>query len=553
MYLARGYDRAIWSCPAPVDFNARIATLSSWLRECIDKHPQCGQTLPPNSPVAARVLEVFDEHGDPHLRLASTSDLDLYKTPYMVLSHCWGGVKIESSTTPANVNEYYTSIDICKLPKSFREAVQITRSLGLRYLWIDSLCIIQGSEEDWERESGKMAYIFRGATLTLSASTAHNSKEGCGISIIPQSATQLTVTTKTAPGRRVHIAIRSYGESEPRHAMSDIFRFAPVHKRAWIFQEKVLSHRILHATHSQFVYQCATHIETEDSIVHRTSESGYSFWEVLSSHKPEHVVRSINLHGTSTDVRYRWWHWAADYMERALTKTEDKYAAIAGVTALYQDLMGDEPVLGLWRRDLVLHLAWWLNGIHGSGKIEPSKEESIARRPSWTWLSYRHGTIRPVLASEVDWHTMATPATGTLPTTPSPLLYRAQVLEINIRWTGRPLVSSPSRTILKLRGYRHRFPRLTQQTGGRLTMDDTFIPAHKDHSMYEVFALFAMKAEGTLITTPTQLNIVWLVIEATGVEKEYRRVGNYVTWCDYMPKKRIDEQFPGTLEDTVLV
>lgn len=65
------------------------------------------------------------------------------------------------------------------MPKTFRDVVQITRELGLRYLWIDSLCIIQDDHEDRVRESARMGQVYEGPRLTIAASQAHNSTEGC--------------------------------------------------------------------------------------------------------------------------------------------------------------------------------------------------------------------------------------------------------------------------------------------------------------------------------------------------------------------------------------
>src|SRR4051794_22873221 len=84
-----------------------------------------------------------------------------------------------ATTTKATKSTRLKSIPLVKLPKSFREAVFITRRLGYLYLWIDSLCIVQDDKEDWQQESAKMADIYENAALTIAASDSADSHKGC--------------------------------------------------------------------------------------------------------------------------------------------------------------------------------------------------------------------------------------------------------------------------------------------------------------------------------------------------------------------------------------
>jgi hypothetical protein len=210
------------------------------------------------------------EHGQLRIRLVSTQALDLHRVSYVVLSHCWGGVDIESETTRHNVAQYHDNIEIETLPKTFREAIEIAYAIGIPYIWIDSLCIIQKDNEDFKREAAKMASIFQGSTFTISATSAQNSLQGCGISNILEPAIQFTTKPDRLSNKPNLIAFRETTLWKSEYSMRDVLRDSPVHTRAWILQEKVLSRRILHATHSLFIWQCATHIETEDGLVRKS-------------------------------------------------------------------------------------------------------------------------------------------------------------------------------------------------------------------------------------------------------------------------------------------
>ena len=115
----------------------------------------------------------------PSFLLTSNTSLAEPRVKYTALSHCWGKTKTLRLTH--DTYDAYTGLEgirISDLPATFRDAVSITRRLGVRYLWIDSLCIIQDSKEDWNLQSGQMAAIYTHAWLTLAAAASASSVAG---------------------------------------------------------------------------------------------------------------------------------------------------------------------------------------------------------------------------------------------------------------------------------------------------------------------------------------------------------------------------------------
>jgi len=112
-----------------------------------------------------RVIDVGegeDYSSHPFLRISNSRSVGVYTT----LSWCWGSTK-PLTTTKGTLKARTEKMPMNSLPKTFQDAVVITRSLGIQYLWIDALCIIQDCEEDWKIQSSEMARIYKNSFLTI--------------------------------------------------------------------------------------------------------------------------------------------------------------------------------------------------------------------------------------------------------------------------------------------------------------------------------------------------------------------------------------------------
>ena len=119
--------------------------LTSWLSECSLNHPLC---KPIRGLLPKRLIKVDGED----LKLIYTEEITDSNLEYATLSHCWGEVEC-TLTTKSSEKSHQEKMDFNKLQRSFQDAIQITRQLGLPYLWIDSLCILQGDQLEWESET----------------------------------------------------------------------------------------------------------------------------------------------------------------------------------------------------------------------------------------------------------------------------------------------------------------------------------------------------------------------------------------------------------------
>jgi hypothetical protein len=154
-----------------------LAMISKWISECKLHHPKCRYHV--SNWVPSRLLEVVSSDKGEAVRLIETSSMNTQE-PYTALSHVWGGATElpPLKTLNSNYDSMLSGIEMLKLSNNFVDAIEVTRQLGLRFLWIDSLCIIQDNAEDWAQEAATMHMVYKNAEFTIAATIAESSHSG---------------------------------------------------------------------------------------------------------------------------------------------------------------------------------------------------------------------------------------------------------------------------------------------------------------------------------------------------------------------------------------
>jgi hypothetical protein len=147
-----------------------------WISNCISSHDQCRLDGYQQLPKLARILDVGTDDQIRSVKLRDRDEVPL-QAVYMTLSHCWGGLQI-TRLTADSYKDFRSGINLDTLPKTFQDAVCLTRNLGVRYLWIDSLCIVQDSEEDWRLQAAEMGSIYRHSWCNIAATGAKDGRDG---------------------------------------------------------------------------------------------------------------------------------------------------------------------------------------------------------------------------------------------------------------------------------------------------------------------------------------------------------------------------------------
>jgi hypothetical protein len=226
---------------------AYLDILRLWISDCDECHEKCPP--PANGPLPTRLIYLGSKD-DPIIRIYTPQPNDSLK--YIALSHPWGP-EPHFCTYQSNIEEYKKSISYQKLPATFQHTINITRQLGIQYLWIDSICIIQGEDGDFDQEAKKMEEVYSSAYCVLAASYA---KSQCDGFIKPRTEDREFLTL----GRRDKVAVYlcQFIDDFGAHVLE-----SPLNKRGWVLQERALARRTIYFTDKQTYWECGGGVRCE--------------------------------------------------------------------------------------------------------------------------------------------------------------------------------------------------------------------------------------------------------------------------------------------------
>ena len=294
---------------------------------------------------------------------------------YIALSHCWGAPELTFQTTRETLEENQLQLPWDKLSRTFQDAIHATRRIGKRYLWIDSLCIIQDSNEDWDQESSVMGDIYKNAYLTLAATASSDGAGGLFVErdgdildiTIPNSDPLHNVSLK-ARRRRLHASLLP-----PPHG-------EPLSSRAWAWQERLLSRRIVHFGSQELIWECKSGSGCECGIEGVLDDAKSTF----------HLV--VDVPGWNTQL---WRGLLESYTQLELTYDTDRLPALSGIAS--QVFSSSNYLAGLNREYLLGDLCWVTVRRHDED-LRPISRNAGA--PSWSWVAV-NGPV--YWRSEIGW------------------------------------------------------------------------------------------------------------------------------------------------------
>ncbi|CVK87127.1 uncharacterized protein FPRN_05469 [Fusarium proliferatum] len=351
-----------------------------WLSECVAEH-NCPRPITAGVPLPKRLIKVEGDLEDP-VRLIETRGDEF---SYVCLSHCWGiPTHKQLKTTTRTVATHMNKIEWIDLPATFRDAVTVCRSMDVKYLWIDSLCILQSFVEitphelkltrlDFARENSTMARTYENSLFTISADLSEHMDSGF-FSSDPVHEYKKDVITDDGGVACVYISkpINHYGNDIPC-----------LETRGWTLQEFLLPPRVLHFGKFDIAWRCKTRFNCECGYLDR-SFAPEGIWHRF--HNMEKLARPPP--NDSNGSREWWERLVRAYTGRQLTNPADKLPALSGLAQQRKKVRGGVYLAGLWQDSLMYDLCWFIiqNLELKTGGILGHRPPSY-RAPSWSWAA----------------------------------------------------------------------------------------------------------------------------------------------------------------------
>ncbi|KAF1957936.1 HET-domain-containing protein [Byssothecium circinans] len=332
--------------------------LAEWIRSC-DQGREHHCYSKENSFLPTRVLEVGNRDSRTVRLFCDTRSYTMPRK-YLALSHQWGAPNQHRKfcTYKNNVESFKQGIDIDEFPQTFQDAIAVTRGLEVPYLWIDSLCIIQDDDDDWDRESKLMEQVYSSSYGTIAASCARGTEDGF---------------LKPHPERHAHV---DQGE---------------LNSRGWVLQERALSRRTIYFTENQSYWECGEGVRCETLTKMKNRKASF----LGDSDFPNSVEAYVK--GMKIQLYQNLYE---RYSGLALTYSKDRPNAIKGLeTRLIRTL---KTVGGYGVFDCYLHRCLlWQRADNTLTRIPKFRDEPI---PTWSWMAH-DGKIRymEIPFGEVVW------------------------------------------------------------------------------------------------------------------------------------------------------
>lgn len=355
----------------------QIALINHWRQVCEKEHKSCRKTSL-HQLLPSRYLEIIDP-SDERAGVRLVQNQDKKRGAYACLSYCWGDNANTQAgqTTHDNLASQLQGIPMNMLPNTVADTIWLCYKLGIRFLWVDRLCILQDDLNDWSKEASRMCEVYSRSALTISVPICQESSESflakrrlgfrddnfAATTYMDKDLTKIGVFFFTTLPcnldgpwflERNWFTISRVLSEEPSRWL----------QRCWTFQEWILPPRVLHID-SITLWDCLDGYGNE--VFRRQMK------EPVLSRNPEEFGKTMS-----------WRSVVTQYSSRRTTHEKDKLPALAGLAVRYAEATGHNYLAGLWREDLPFSLLWSrVTSSERSGSTWPKRKPL----PSWSWVS----------------------------------------------------------------------------------------------------------------------------------------------------------------------
>lgn len=357
-----------------------------------------------------RLINVGNETQNPFLVEISPGAQQL---KWVSLSYCWGeepSLKLTANT----MNRLRNGTPLAQFDPTIQDAVLVTRALGITYIWIDALCIIQDDHaEDWNAQASKMDEIYGGSTMTLVVASSNSVMSGFlkerELQYIPilwpeNPARDSFYTNNTA---KVFLSAEWDKNEDELNG--------PWSNRGWTMQEGLLPSRLLHYTSSQMIWKCCEEDRFERGVTKRLDDELAEFltysdntafgsgwlWNLGTFMKfkrlPDYLPSSMDYPLTLAPETFRlWYDLIEEYTQKRFKHISDRLMAISGLAKIFSNtIRSHEYAAGLWKPDLIRGLIWHIKGAKLISRQSSHDIQAINTAfPSWSWASVGYEIVK---------------------------------------------------------------------------------------------------------------------------------------------------------------
>ncbi|VUC29379.1 unnamed protein product [Clonostachys rosea] len=364
-----------------------------WFEECKLKH-SCDEYYEHRQVgwYPKRLVHIGQGNERPRLVLRDEDDL---RGPYATLSHCWGDNPDFFVLNADNLEDLRKEIPVERLAASFRDAILTCHRLQIPYLWIDSLCILQAghtSQSDWLFHTNEMHNVYLNCELNIAIDVSDSPHEGAFRSRDPRIVQDCYTWTPChglsdvplySPERETRINLCAIFTNEDFSWARELL---PLNRRAWVFQEALLSPRALRFGNDRIWWEC-TQKRTLSECMPNSQASGIDGGFDCFNQPSFNIERSYSHNLTS------YFGYVTSYGKRKLSHpNKDKFVAFAAIARLCAHYFGGgDYCAGIFRNSMPWGLLWYIDA------DRPGRRPESYRAPSWSWASLD-------ISAEFDYH-----------------------------------------------------------------------------------------------------------------------------------------------------
>lgn len=430
MYFQSGSPESDF-IPSSTNSRQTFNVIRRWMDDCLRNHPECNENFLTNGKNSANIklptrLIFVGEEADgqlaPRLVLPRAWEPGV-EVRYLTLSHSWAITGKSAMLTIANLENFLQGIPLEDLSPTFRDALTVTRELGFQYIWIDSLCIIQDSGEDWEKEALTMSDVYGHSSCNISACGGLGI-DGCFVSRDPLQLFPCRIRQDSQESNISSDACAYVFKDEWPPSVKLVDRDAtPLLSRGWCVQERLLSARVVYFGAEEVFWECCHHVVKESSPPKRWMKDLVSENAPWVSQKArfqelcglEHTAGDIKAPSRGLELGWVpphkvktvepsilrlylcWYRIVSDYSFANLTRTTDRLMALAGIAGAIEKSRGWTYLAGTWKETWPLDLLWYFTA------DEESRVDSGIQAPSWSW-SAKEGRKSFLISVMFNWH-----------------------------------------------------------------------------------------------------------------------------------------------------